>query len=444
MEVEEQTSLPTDQFIVPFFPHSVNVVCSATNSGKTTLLINILKNQHLCFVRPIEKAVIILCNPKVNGEPYLRLANDHFQIEVIYLNEFEPLEHLSANAVVIFEDVSKLSQDILDCINVFAHHLNLASLFIVCQTIFAEDDFKLLLSLTHRIIIFFGGTGGTKLAQHIRQFFFVNSELKEYFKTIISYAERNKNIVLFELNEIARKDKPNFLAISGFDSYFDEDESSESSTGSVKKPTVVFPHLHKQNMYETMFEDNQSEMEGIDPSTLPRGSYMLVKAENVTSKKLKTKLSDSNETDCEKDWKSLNDNIIEDIESGLKYDKQQKAKNIAKYMLKSKHFCFLKDGKSVMIKDQPKTDSALLDYLSTAIRSSGPNEIPNPKYLLFTRFLLMSKTPECFFKNRALLNGALNGKPLPSFSSLRTLKPKPTAKPKPPAKPKKKKKNNQS
>ena len=129
----------------------------------------------MCFVRPIEKAVIILCNPKVNGEPYLRLANDHFQIEVIYLNEFEPLEHLSANAVVIFEDVSKLSQDILDCINVFAHHLNLASLFIVCQTIFAEDDFKLLLSLTHRIIIFFGGTGGTKLAQHIRQFFFVNS-----------------------------------------------------------------------------------------------------------------------------------------------------------------------------------------------------------------------------------------------------------------------------
>ncbi len=272
----------------------------------------------------------------------------------------------------------------------------------------------------------------------------LNSELKEYFKTIISYAERNKNIVLFELNEIARKDKPNFLAISGFDSYFDEDESSESSTGSVKKPTVVFPHLHKQNMYETMFEDNQSEIEGIDPSTLPRGSYMLVKAENVTSKKLKTKLSDSNETDCEKDWKSLNDNIIEDIESGLKYDKQQKAKNIAKYMLKSKHFCFLKDGKSVMIKDQPKTDSALLDYLSTAIRSSGPNEIPNPKYLLFTRFLLMSKTPECFFKNRALLNGALNGKPLPSFSSLRTLKPKPTAKPKPPAKLKKKKKNNQS
>jgi hypothetical protein len=55
---------------------------------------------------------------------------------------------------------------------------------------------------------------------------FVNSELKEYFKTIISYAERNKNIVLFELNEIARKDKPHFLAISGFENIFNQTSSS--------------------------------------------------------------------------------------------------------------------------------------------------------------------------------------------------------------------------
>jgi hypothetical protein len=37
MEVEEETSLPTDQFIVPFFPHSVNVLCSATNSEKQVI-----------------------------------------------------------------------------------------------------------------------------------------------------------------------------------------------------------------------------------------------------------------------------------------------------------------------------------------------------------------------------------------------------------------------
>jgi hypothetical protein len=210
MEFEEETSYATDQYLVPFFPHSVNVICSATNSGKTTLLINILKHKEFCFVQPIQKAIIVLCNPQVSGEPYLELADDSLDIEVIYLEEFSPKDHLSSNVALIFEDVPSLTKDILDCINVFAHHLNLASLFIVCQSIFAEEEFKLLLSLAHRIFIYFSGTGGTKLAQHIRQFFFVNAELKEYFKTIISYAERNKNIVLFELNEIARKDKPHF------------------------------------------------------------------------------------------------------------------------------------------------------------------------------------------------------------------------------------------
>jgi len=410
MEAEEETSHPNDSYLIPFFPNSVNVVCSATNSGKTTLLINILKNQHLCFVRPIQKAVVVLCNPKVTGEPYLQLANKDFKIEVFYLNEFLPSEHLTPNAVVIFEDVSNLSKDILDCINVFAHHLNLASLFIVCQTIFAEDDFKLLLSLAHRIIIFFGGAGGTKLAQHIRQFFFVNAELKQYFKTIISYAERNKNIVLFELNEIARKDKPNFLAISGFENYFEQEQNSDSENMLPKKPTLVFPHLHKQNMYETLFDDNQTEVEGIDPATLPRGAYLLVKAENVISKKAKQKDTDLNKTDCQKNWQSVNENIIHDIETTFKFSKQQIAKNLAKYMLNSKFFCFINEGRSVMIKDQPKTDASLVDFLNTAIRASGPNEVANPKYILFTRFLLKSKTPEFLFRNKALLNGAMRGK----------------------------------
>ena len=63
-----------------------------------------------------------------------------------------------------------------------------------------------------------------------------------------------------------------------------------------------------------------------------------------------------------------------------------------------------------MIKDQPKTDASLVDFLNTAIRASGPNEVANPKYIVFTRFLLKSKTPEFLFRNKALLNGAMRGK----------------------------------
>jgi hypothetical protein len=411
MEFEEETSYATDQYLVPFFPHSVNVICSATNSGKTTLLINILKHKEFCFVQPIQKAIIVLCNPQVSGEPYLELADDSLDIEVIYLEEFSPKDHLSSNVALIFEDVPSLTKDILDCINVFAHHLNLASLFIVCQSIFAEEEFKLLLSLAHRIFIYFSGTGGTKLAQHIRQFFFVNAELKEYFKTIISYAERNKNIVLFELNEIARKDKPHFLAISGFENIFNQtsDDSSDESD-LIAKPTVIFPHLHKQHKYETMFHDNETEIEGIDPATLPRGSYLLVKAENVTSKKTKKQNQMLNETDCEKDWKVVNDVISSDIETGLLYAKQQKAKNLAKSILNSKFFCITDKGKAIMIKDQPKTKAPLLDFLNAATRSNGPNEVSDIRFVIFTKYLLKSLTPQSHFKNKALLNAALNKK----------------------------------
>jgi hypothetical protein len=411
MEFEEETSYATDQYLVPFFPHSVNVICSATNSGKTTLLINILKHKEFCFVQPIQKAIIVLCNPQVSGEPYLELADDSLDIEVIYLEEFSPKDHLSSNVALIFEDVPSLTKDILDCINVFAHHLNLASLFIVCQSIFAEEEFKLLLSLAHRIFIYFSGTGGTKLAQHIRQFFFVNAELKEYFKTIISYAERNKNIVLFELNEIARKDKPHHLAISGFENIFNQtsDDSSDESD-LIAKPTVIFPHLHKQHKYETMFHDNETEIEGIDPATLPRGSYLLVKAENVTSKKTKKQNQMLNETDCEKDWKVVNDVISSDIETGLLYAKQQKAKNLAKSILNSKFFCITDKGKAIMIKDQPKTKAPLLDFLNAATRSNGPNEVSDIRFVIFTKYLLKSLTPQSHFKNKALLNAALNKK----------------------------------
>jgi hypothetical protein len=82
MELEEETSYPTHQYLVPFFTDSVNVICSATNFEKTTLLINILKHQNFCFVRPINKAIIVLCNLQVNCEPYLQLADETLEIEV--------------------------------------------------------------------------------------------------------------------------------------------------------------------------------------------------------------------------------------------------------------------------------------------------------------------------------------------------------------------------
>jgi hypothetical protein len=63
-----------------------------------------------------------------------------------------------------------------------------------------------------------------------------------------------------------------------------------------------------------------------------------------------------------------------------------------------------------MIKDQPKTKAPLLDFLNAATRLSGPNEVPDMRFVIFTKYLLRSLTPESHFKNKSLLNAALNKK----------------------------------
>ena len=427
MEVSETTSPETNRFFVPFFPHSVNVLASSTNSGKTTLVLNILKHRNLCFARPIDKVLVVLCNTEVDGSVYTNLSSDSLEVEIVFLHEFSPKDHLNVNDLLIFEDVSSLTKDILDCVNVYAHHLDLASVFIVCQSIFLEDEFKTLLSLAHRIFIFFSGTGGTKVAQYIRKFFFVNSELKEYFKTISSFAERHQQIVLFELNAIARKDKSHFLAISGFEHFFnlenynttlekEVEEGDEKTVMSSEKNTpVIFPHLHKQHLYENEYADNKTELDenvGIDPATLPRGSYLLVKAENVTKKTGPKKMTGANGQNaalskCVTEWNDVNAQIKTHVQLGMKVAHRTDGILLVMSMLNSRHFCVTKDGKSFQIKDEPATSTALIDYLSTATRRSGPNEIPKELYVRVTKLLLNSKTPQAYIKNRALLDAAL-------------------------------------
>ncbi len=50
-------------------------------------------------------------------------------------------------------------------------------------------------------------------------------------------------------------------------------------------------------------------------------------------------------------------------------------------------------GKAIMIKDQAKTKAPLLDFLNAATRSSGPNEVPDMRFVIYTKYLLRSLTP---------------------------------------------------
>lgn len=384
----------TTQFFTPFYPHSVNILSAPSNAGKSTLLQNILKNRHNCFTRLFNRVIVVFCNEKVNSLPYDILHTDDLIIESCYLQDFST-QDLLANDVVIFEDVLKITSAIQETIKVLAHHLDLASVFVVVQCVY-NDEFKILLNISHQIILFLNGTQGTKLAQQLKKYFFVNTDTKDVISHIISEGEKFKDVVLIKLNNIARPDEPHFFSILGLNHFVQNFTSNR---------IFVYPQFYCETLYKNMFDDNYVEVD-MDVNTIPKGSYLLVPAANVKQKSQESPLEKNSK---EKQWDNLTQLLAHEIETGvLNYNRQKFALNIAKYMLSSKKFSFSKDGRGVMLTGDPKTLVSVVDYLDTASRAAGPNEMTNPIFARFTKILLDARMPKLFVKNKNLLYGIKN------------------------------------
>jgi len=373
---------------VPFVPNSVNVLTASTNSGKTTFLINTLKHLQLYYSGPVEGVIVVLCNPSVDGDIYKQLESDIFSVEIEYCETFEP-DILKENFVLIFEDVSVLSPVILDCCNVKAHHLNLAAIFIVVQ--FAlHDQFKPLLCIAHNIIFSYVGVNGVRLSKYINKFYTAGQDLKDYLNHITVSCAGINNLLLLQLNQIARADQPNFYAIVGIDNMY---------KNNLENPTLVFPQLNKQQEYIDAYDDNETEVK-IDPSNLPQDAYILVPVKNVKKRSERSK----EETSSEKKWNDLNEILKQEIQLNMKLKKQQPALQIVSRMLRYSDFSFSSDGSVVMLKGNPKTSVPLLDFLQVAARPSVPNENPNPIFFLFVKTLLRRGAPTSMILNKALLS----------------------------------------
>ena len=420
----------------PFFPNSINLISACSNSGKSTLLLNFIKNRQNCFIRPFDRVVVVLCNDTVSGESFRELASGGplLTVEVCFLKEFVPQQILLENDLLIFEDVYALSSRLSESINVLAHHLNLNSVFLVTQSILVDKSFKKLLSLAHRVILFFSGSQATHVSNHLKKYYFVNSEIKDYFKEIISYGEKTESVGLIELNDVNGRFRTKYFAILNFDVFFDsaesESESEESEPEKSKvgdfeiQPTLVFPKMSRSRYFESEFSDNSASIpEGSEE--LPKGSFVLVPAKNVTKRKSAKQLAREkkdgrreDETDKEKIWKRMDESVQESIETGLRYKNQQPAKNIAKSILGSKYFSVSTDGRTLRINEDPdklksKSKSkkpkipksvSLLDYLNAASRPGGPRETFEPIFYQITKLLVLSKTPKFYIRNKNLFN----------------------------------------
>ena len=376
------------QDYIPFVPNSVNILTASTNSGKTTFLINTLKHLQCYYSGPVEGVIVVLCNPCVDGDIYKQLESDNFTVDIEYCETFET-SSLKENFVLIFEDVSVLTSVILECCNVKAHHLNLASIFVVVQ--FALDNhFKPLLSVAQNIIFSYIGVNGVRLSKYINKYYTAGQDLKDYLTHITLNSAKLNNLLLLQLNQIARPDQPNFFAIAGVDSMFQNNPNS---------PTLVFPQMNKQQSYLEAYNDNETELD-IDPTSLPQDAYILVPVKNVRKRSQRAK----EETSNEKKWNDLNETLKNEIQLNMKLKKQQPALQIVSKMLRYSDFSFSKDGSLVMIKGQPKTSVPLLDFLQVASRPSVPNEKSNSIFVLFVKTLLQRGAPTSMILNKSLLS----------------------------------------
>ena len=401
--MNEKEARPQDY--VPFVPNSVNILTASTNSGKTTFLINTLKHLKCYYSGPVEGVVVVLCNPCVDGDIYKQLESDHFSVDIEYCETFDP-HVLRENFVLIFEDVSVLSPIILECCNVKAHHLNLASIFVVVQ--FALDNhFKPLLSIAQNIIFSYIGVNGVRLSKYINKYYTAGDDLKNYISHITLNSAKLNNLLLLQLNQIARSDQPNFFAIAGVDNMHKQHPHS---------PALIFPQLNKQQAYADAYDDNETES-NLDPSTLPQDAYILVPVKNVRKRSERAK----EETSSEKKWNDLNDTLKQEIQLNMKLKKQQPALQIVSKMLRYSDFSFSPDGSVVMVKGHPKSSVALLDFLQVAARPSVPNEKPDPVFVLFVRTLMRRGAPTSMILNKSLLSKNKNNvKPL-KFGKLNKL-----------------------
>ena len=396
MTLDQSTS--TTLSFYPFFEHSVNVISSHTNGGKTTLLLNLLKHCNSYFPPSVDirGATVVLCNNFIDGDVYKELETESFAVELVYLDNFE-VDVLKENYILIFEDVCVLSQIIVDCVNVHVHHLNLASAFIVCQSIF-YDKFRNLLSTCHNIIFSYNGSNGIRLFKYVVHYFCATDELKSYLTTICSSSVLINTFVLLQLNQTAKIEQPNYFAIVGIENIFKNDP--------VHFPTLVFPQLREKDNYIKMYEENEADYEDFDSSKLPDNAYVLVPVKNVKRRNVggAGARGPNQKPSLETKWNELNKKIREEIvTSNFKHKKQLQAFAIVAKMLKNADFLFSKDGAKVQIKDLPKTQVPIIDFLDVAARASAPNEVPNPIFVQFVKTMRNKGAPLSIIKNKSLL-----------------------------------------
>jgi hypothetical protein len=455
----------------PFPPMCVTLVVGPSNCGKSEIVRGIIEKQHLFYNRPLGRIVFVLCNPRAQVKLPRKKNSTRPLAETVLTNidDFDQ-DQLQSGDLVIFEDLSVVTECIRSVINVLAHHIQLAGVFVIVQGLVGTKRYELI-HYCHKAIFFVKQrTGISNLDYLIRGSMSADRESREYIKSIAGYCQKKATPLLIEINPLEGRRMPKQLAISHLPDLLKGGKSCKPGNFA-----VVHPYLHSVEEYTNSVDEQSSvkevaTLEMPPQESLPPFSYVLVPANFAV-------VPDSEEGDAEEDTNDDDDNeddedmnssddsrgndsgklkrkkkkrpsklsktmtkgkrqllggtkgsgsqclnpkywneamivMEESIERSFERKQWLNAKNICRELLQSSKFCITSDMKTVHIKDSCKNVVPILDFVFACIRRNNFKENSLVHASEVKRFgpiikaMIQSGSPLFIFKNKKLLTAA--------------------------------------
>jgi hypothetical protein len=445
----------------PFKRNSVNLIAAPTNTGKSYLIAYLIRHRRIYFPgNPVGRVVYVYCNSssartllypppqpptpppspppaafslEEEEEEETRVEEEESQqedVEFVHLclEDFtSPETFLREQDLVVFEDVHFVHPSIELTIDVYTHHLNLCSTFIICQALLDKEKktrLSPLLSLVHNVLLLFSSNAVARYFKYIVTYFFHDDDTRLYLKQILSFGQRFKQAAWLEVNSIASRPSKH-LAVTALNRLADEENPH----------CFVHPQLFATDELERRQANCFVHMDSDELAHAPPNTFVLVPAKNVIKRTKAEARAAAEEDDSgagpggshkcaeEEKWDQVNEIIENRIEGIFDHAKWRKAKNLAVDILSNPELCVSDDGKWLMMhqqgdrgKGKGKTGThpiSLMDFLLQCTKQQGPNENPSEKILLYRKFvkiLLSNSTPAELIKNRGLLGNFGGGR----------------------------------
>lgn len=432
-----------DRFFNPFPSESTTLVVGPSNCGKTWLLKELLENQHLFFEFEIQRVLVVNCRP---GIEFYRLEEKPdsprplCQVEECEWKDFT-LDILQQGDVVIVDDLQEVTPLLRALITTAVHHGKLAHLFVVTHSLLRTTKYELI-SHVHRIALLMRCSTVSSLGLFLVQRLFRDADLKEYLKKILGAAERQKTVLLLQLNSLAGTAEPYHIALSHLQERTDRDFGY----------SVAYSHPYYEDAYKRRATETRvvrlkrralvaAKRKLPKMADLVQGSFIVLNPECVERiRKMKVPAAgadrgegggddddnDDNYRDSDGEEKRVREegcldvgmklwnetvlNLETDIENFVPSKKWMRAKNLLSEILRNPDICILDDQRRMRLKSDDEVVVSLLDFVVAASRREGPNEQrskANTKeyklYRQFARSLLDKHTPRMLFANKLVL-----------------------------------------